>query len=120
MHEDHSHHDTTNLSREDLVLAERRAVKLEDHIQKFFTSFWSQNIPPHKVKKHLDKLLNQDVLLTSVRRALSNLTRDGILEKMDVKVPGPHGSPVHCWRLKPQDGLFSIPNNNQKNYGGLQ
>ena len=113
------HHDTTNMTREELALAEIRAIKLETHIQELYTSKWAENISPPSVKRHLDKLLQSDVLLTSIRRGISNLTRDGILEKMDVKVDGGHGSPCHCWKLKPQDGLFSTPPVTQEKHGGL-
>lgn len=38
-------------------------------------------------------------LLTSVRRAMSNLEHDERLTKTDVRIPSPHGSFEHCWVL---------------------
>lgn len=46
-----------------------------------------------------DKLFSKLVPVTSVRRALSNLTRDGVLAKTDDTVDGPHGHAEHLWRL---------------------
>jgi hypothetical protein len=37
--------------------------------------------------------------LTSTRRAISNLTRDGLLRKTEDKRIGPFGRPEHVWRL---------------------
>ncbi|MBL6985275.1 MAG: hypothetical protein ISR74_06750 [Candidatus Thioglobus sp.] len=114
-----SHHDTTNLSKEDLVLAEKRAKKLEEHVLDLYQKRWMEYISPPSAKRHIDKILQKDTLLTSVRRAISNLTRDGYLEKTDVMVDGGHGSPVHCWKLKQKDSLFG--DSVEKKYdGGLQ
>lgn len=38
-------------------------------------------------------------LLTSVRRSIATLTRDGVLAKTDVHRDGPHGRPECCWRI---------------------
>ena len=46
------------------------------------------------------------VLLTSVRRAISNLTAAGVLVKLDLVVDGPWGRPEGLWSLPAQGGLF--------------
>jgi predicted ArsR family transcriptional regulator len=38
------------------------------------------------------------VPLTSVRRAITNLTKYGALEKTDKQSQGPYGRPEHKWR----------------------
>lgn len=38
--------------------------------------------------------------LTSVRRAITNLTESGYLEKGDKTSPGMYGRPEHLWRKK--------------------
>ena len=106
LNRDMRHHDTTNLTRDELELAELRAQRLEDHIRRLFESRWMEYISPPAVKRHLDRLLQRDVLLTSVRRGISNLTNDGILEKTDNMVDGGYGINVHTWRLKVKDDLF--------------
>jgi hypothetical protein len=37
-------------------------------------------------------------LLTSVRRAMTTLEEEMVLEKTDTTIPGPYGKPEHCWR----------------------
>jgi len=113
----HHHHDTTNLSREKLLLAEKRAKGLEDHILALFQKRWMENISPPSVKRHVDNLLQQDTLLTSIRRAMSNLTRDGYLEKTEAMVDGGYGVDVHTWRLKDRPSLFPV--DRVANFGGL-
>ena len=39
-------------------------------------------------------------LLTSVRRSISNLTDENVLEKLDVKRMGAHGAREYLWRLR--------------------
>ena len=112
-----SHHDTTNLQPEELKLAELRAVKLETHIHNLFKARWNENISPPSVKRYLDKTLGQDTLLTSVRRGISNLTNQGLLEKTDAMADGGHGMGVHCWRLKMGTDLFG---DSENNFGGLK
>ena len=106
MNHDIHHHDTTNLSPDELILAEKRAVKLEDHILGLFQKRWMEYISPPSAKRYIDNLLQRDTLLTSVRRAMSNLTRDGLLEKTGAMVDGGYGSPVHTWKLKVKTDLF--------------
>ncbi len=47
-------------------------------------------------------VFSKKVPITSIRRALSNLTRDGKLMK-DGMAKGPYGKPEHYWRLVPRD-----------------
>lgn len=39
------------------------------------------------------------VPLTSIRRAITNLTKDGLLEKTDKTKPGAYGKAEHVWQL---------------------
>ena len=100
MFTNHSHHDTTNAPN--LPELEHRAKRLEDHILDLYRN--GQHIAPPAIKRHLDKTLKRDVLLTSIRRGISNLTRDGYLEKTDCLVDGGYGVMVHCWKLKTEQG----------------
>ncbi len=42
---------------------------------------------------------NQNSPITSWRRAISDLTLDGILEKTNIKITGMYGEHEHLWRL---------------------
>jgi len=51
--------------------------------------------------------------LTSIRRAISNLTAAGELEKTAEQRPGPYGRPEYCWRAAEkyryrQHSLFGV------------
>lgn len=37
--------------------------------------------------------------ITSVRRSITTLAKDGLLAKTDATVIGPQGSPEHAWKL---------------------
>ena len=40
-----------------------------------------------------------NVPLTSIRRAITNLTSRGKLRKTDVQVTGSYGRPEYCWKI---------------------
>ena len=96
-----SHYNTTNESGDLLDQFEAKAQSQEDLILDYF---WSQNkwdlpaacITPSEVQK----ATLPSAPLTSVRRAMCNLTKAGYLEKTDRKFKGPYGRPQHAWRLK--------------------
>lgn len=41
-----------------------------------------------------------NVPITSIRRAMTDLTKAGILEKTPIMKSGPYGKPSHSWALK--------------------
>ena len=43
---------------------------------------------------------NTMVPITSIRRAITNLTNDEKLVKTDNQKTGPYGKPSYCWKLK--------------------
>lgn len=45
----------------------------------------------------------ENVPITSIRRAISNLTKNGHLEKTPVKAKGKYGKPTYTWRLRPSN-----------------
>jgi hypothetical protein len=47
-------------------------------------------------------------ILTSVRRALSNLKEDGYLEKKTAAKQGPYGVPVHYYELTPAGLKYAL------------
>ena len=89
-----SHHNTTRESDQQLAEYEGRAIKQEDRILEYYASNWHTSISPSRVHRYL----MPDVPLTSVRRAITNLTNQGKLERTDKKVDGVYGRPEYCWR----------------------
>ena len=58
-------------------------------------------LTPYQVKHVYERYRKHSILITSVRRSLTNLTNTGHLEKTDKRVLGEYGSPNHLWKVKP-------------------
>ena len=102
------YYNTTNLTGADLVEATQKAGAQEEVILAFFKAkkiekfAWS----PSEV---WEACFFGRCPLTSVRRAMTNLTNQGKLERMDEQKKGPYGRPEHYWRLvSSQLDLFKI------------
>lgn len=89
------YYNTTNLKGDELKTSQKKTVSQEQKILDIF-------------KKHQVPLSPTDVYrnfappyapLTSIRRALSNLTKDGKLEKTSKMTMGNYGKLEHCWKL---------------------
>ena len=83
-------HNTTDESYED------RAISQEDKILTWFREHPHIEATPFNIQQWCMPTSP----ITSVRRAMSNLTRDGKLEKMDKKVIEVYGISNYLWRLK--------------------
>lgn len=44
------------------------------------------------------ELFRYTVPVTSVRRAMTSLTNDGLLKRLDRTIEGPYGRPEHLWK----------------------
>ena len=88
-----SYHNTCGL--EDTREYEAKAQTQEQVIHKWFLDMFGCEWTPSEVQKHF--LPNAP--LTSVRRALTNLTAAGVLVKTDKQRTGPYGRPEGVWRL---------------------
>jgi len=91
-----SYHNTTN-ETDKLDQYEQKAKTQDEKILEYF-----QEMCPRQTYFSPSEL--QGVLktapLTSIRRALSNLTRLDALIRTDVKKDGLYGRKEHCWKLK--------------------
>lgn len=118
------HHNTTNESGSKLARFQKHAKTQEAQILKVFRDAYvkdkTSTLSPSQVFDRLWYTRTTAAafyLLTSIRRAMSDLTREGYLIKTDDKVTSPRGRPEYLWRLVPeatidgfQWGLF----NNEK------
>ena len=84
---------TTNEHGQELHRYRTNALNQEDRIKRFFMKGGTAS--PSQVHQRLFA----DAPVTSVRRAITNLTDKGVLEKTDTKILGPFGRPEYCWRL---------------------
>lgn len=74
--------------------------------------FFNENPTLLITRSSLHTKVMQDCPVSSIVRALANLTKRGLLEKTDMKRMGDCGRPVYCWRLSwgaTSDGQFELP-----------
>ena len=77
--------------------AHKDAKKQDERILAFFKKHGRLRLfTPWDVQVHL----GEDTLITSIRRSINTLTKQGHLVKTHLKVKGPYGRPSYCWKLK--------------------
>lgn len=92
-------HNTLGLTGRQLIAAARVAKGQEAAIMEIFRAA-GRPLSPSEVHARMPGR----ALLTSVRRAISNLTNAGALVKLDRVQPGPFGQPEHLWQLPAGQG----------------
>jgi len=92
-----SYFNTTNLTGSPLAVSREKAQSQQELILGLFRQHPKRNWTPDEVHRHL---FGGNVPLTSVRRAITNLTSDGILEKTQYKRRGRFGKDAYAWKLK--------------------
>ena len=98
-----TYYNTTNSTGEELAKYKAKAASQEEMIMYAFGCFGSAS--PSEVNT---KVFANRIPITSVRRALTNLTNEGRLVKTGTQVSGPYGRPEFVWKLamKGQGDLF--------------
>lgn len=93
-------YNTIRLNSPELEKKEARAASQENFVKALFRSNPDRKISPSQVQTIAASKYGRHVLLTSWRRAFSDLTKAGILVKCgkDDQVVGPHGEKEHTWR----------------------
>jgi hypothetical protein len=89
-------YNTIKLSGEALIEAETSAQKQRELVEMFFRKNIGMNFTPFEVLE----ALKIKAPITSIRRAITNLTNDGILVKTNEMRIGEYGKPNHTWELK--------------------
>ncbi len=92
-----SFYNTINLEGRQLSEAQRKAFSQEQNALRYFIAIGSGNsAAPSKV---LAECFGYQVPLTSVRRAITNLTARGDLLKLGAMIMGTYGKPEHLWTV---------------------
>lgn len=91
-----SFHNTLGLNGTELARAEYRAGSQEAILLAFFQRHRNRMFTPSEIHQ---QLFSSKIPLTSIRRAITNLTSAGYLNKTDIKTQGPYGMPEHCWYM---------------------
>ena len=90
------YYNTTNEQSIELEKARDSATKQDSRVYAVFAAHGvAAMLSPWIVKEEM----NTDAPITSIRRSMNTLTRNGRLIKTTVKVMGPYGRPCYCWRL---------------------
>lgn len=91
-----THYNTTHEQDKKLKEYEVKTETQEDKVLAFFQANSEKHFAPHQI---LESVFCSNVPPTSVRRAITNLTKSGKLYKTDVKVEGQFGRPCYTWML---------------------
>lgn len=95
-----SYYNTNGLSRRQLLDANVSALNQEQRILRFFIQQGrTYSGSPSAVA---ERVFDNSVPLTSVRRAMTNLTARGDLDKTAATVQGAYGKPEHLWTIAPR------------------
>lgn len=89
---------TTPLTADELRGAIHLAVMQDEAVLAIFRSHAGTSLTPSEVHR-IGEALGRKWLVTSVRRSITNLTDDGVLNRHNVLRMGPHGKPEHLWQL---------------------
>ncbi len=89
---------TTSESGQDLSNSNRKATKQNDVVFELFKQFGTAS--PSQIYQVWNTITGLTTPpLTSIRRAISTLTKDGKLEKLDSMKKGLYGKDEHEWRI---------------------
>lgn len=88
------YHDSANIIGPAIDRYEYQALSQDQQVLKFMRSCPGVAFSPEDVH---NVLFGPTVPLTSTRRAMSNLTRDGLIVKTTEQVIGQYGRPVCKW-----------------------
>ena len=82
----------------DLKTTETKAKKQKDKIFAIYRHTLRPMTPAEIWENYSFK--NDNVPLTSIRRAITNLEAEGLLKKTDIQKPGVYGKMNYCWIYK--------------------
>ena len=95
---------TIRLIGKELNEAEWLAMKQEDKVYALFKENPDRELTPFEVWA----AILPDAPITSVRRAITCLTDEGKLEKVNRQRPERYGKPNYLWRLATDDGQMKL------------
>lgn len=97
-----SFYNTINFSGEDLKKENAKAKCQEDLILAIFKANPDRKFSPDQIHKVFAKKYNLYPPITSIRRAITNLTGRLELLKTDEMIPGEYSLPTHTWIYRPE------------------
>jgi len=104
-----NYHDRSPVSDEHQVKEANKRAKSQDAlILDIFKNYSTRKFSPDEILDLYKSRTGKNVPLTSIRRAISNLTDLGHLEMTNYRKDGPYGKPVHLWRVKIVEGQLKL------------
>lgn len=91
-----TYHNTNLESGDTLVSSCKKALTQQWAVYRLF----ERNPGWHYTPFEVQKTALPTTIITDVRRAMSNLTEEGLLLKTDIMRPGKYGKLNHTWKLK--------------------
>ena len=92
------YHNTNKESGKTLISSKTKANKQELKVLKFFES--NDNTNSYSPEDILDQVdFGRTIPITSVRRAITNLTNAGYLKKTQLMKKGKFGKQIHTWKI---------------------
>lgn len=93
-----SYYNTNKESGKTLINSNTKASKQELKVLKFFEAREnSERFSPEDILDEVD--FGRSVPITSVRRAITNLTNAGYLKKTSITKQGKFGKQIHTWQI---------------------
>ena len=99
------YYNTTSETGNNLKESHKKSISQSNKVLDFFKTH--KRATPSEVLNGCDS----GMLLTSVRRCISDLTKDNYLEKTDEKKKGMYGKKEYIWKIHP---LFDFVSNKPK------
>jgi hypothetical protein len=93
------YYNTNRETGDTLQISWNKSNKQKKLIYHIFVSGVESSFAPHQIKDILNERFDENYPLTSVRRAITDLTTEGVLYKTEHKVKGSYGKKVHTWRV---------------------
>lgn len=90
------YHNTTNSRGPELARYEREAATQDEAVAAVYRKHAPFGLSPSQCHR----ALGTQAPLTSIRRAITNLAKAGVLVKTGDQVRGQYGRPEHRWKLK--------------------
>ncbi len=95
-----SYYNTTSLTGEALKQAIQNAKSLDQSIELLFKNY-NKAYSPSQVLEIMQRA-GRKYPLTSVRRSMTNLTKEGVLVKTGDMIKGMYSAPENTWKIKRQ------------------
>ena len=96
------YYNTTNEKGDKLISNLKKAKNQKEIVLSKFQLNWNKEFTPETMEHELksENLINENTPLTSIRRAFSDLKKEGYITKTDQKHIGHFGRMTYLWKLK--------------------